>query len=117
METLSEDLISSASHRLSAFGFAWLGKDPEIRTTLRWDVGRNGTGFDRGNQVLWEEVEAEDVCLSVEPVHSVCAFSRIQLDPQLFSGSVFGSFITLSFEVSEQPSAVMVDQSASWPAT
>ena len=37
--------------RLSAFGFAWLGKDPEIRTTLRWGVGRNGTACDEHNQV------------------------------------------------------------------
>ena len=37
--------------RLPAFGFAWLGKDPEIRTTLRWGVGRNGTACDEHNQV------------------------------------------------------------------
>ena len=63
METLAEDLISSASHRLSAFGFAWLGKDPETRTTLRWGVGRNGTGCDELNQVWWEEIKAGDVWL------------------------------------------------------
>ena len=63
VETLVEDLISSASHRLSAFGFALLGKDLETRTTLRWGVGRNGTDCDELNQEWWEEIKAGDVWL------------------------------------------------------
>ena len=63
METLAEDLISSDSHRVSAFRFAWLGKDPETRTTLRWGVGRVWTGCDELNQVWWEEIKAGEVWL------------------------------------------------------
>ena len=49
-------LRGDARRGLDILRFAWLGKDPETRTTLRWGVGRNGTGCDELNQVWWEEI-------------------------------------------------------------
>ena len=55
--------------------------------------------------------------LSAKPVCSECAFGRIQLNPKLFAGGISCALKTVTFNVSEQPSAVLIDQSASWPAT
>ena len=55
--------------------------------------------------------------LSAKPVCSECAFGRIQLNPKLFAGGIPCAFKTVTFNVSEQPSAFLIDQSASWPAT
>ena len=55
--------------------------------------------------------------LSAKPVCSECAFGRIQLNSELFAGGIPCALKTVTFDVSEQPSAVLIDQSASWPAT
>ena len=55
--------------------------------------------------------------LSAKPVCSESAFGRIQLNPKLFAGGVLCALKTVTFDVSEQPSAILIDQSASWPAT
>lgn len=54
--------------------------------------------------------------LSAKPVCSECAFSRIQLNPELFAGGIPCALKTVTFDVSEQPSAILIDQCASWPA-
>ena len=55
--------------------------------------------------------------LSAKPACSECAFGRIQLNPKLFAGGIPCALKTVTFDVSEQPSAILIDQSASWPAT
>jgi len=54
--------------------------------------------------------------LSAKPARSECAFSRIQLNPKLFTGSILCAFKTVTFDVPEQPSAGLIDQSGSRPA-
>ena len=55
--------------------------------------------------------------LAARPACSECAFSRIQLNPKLFTGSILCAFKTVTFDVSEQPSAVLIYQSGLRPAT
>ena len=55
--------------------------------------------------------------LSAKSVCSECAFSRIQLNPKLLAGGILCALKTVTLDVSEQPSAGLIDQNASWPAT
>lgn len=54
--------------------------------------------------------------LSAKPAGSECAFSRSQLNPKLFTGSILCTFKTVTFDVPEQPSTVLIDQSGLRPA-
>ena len=79
-------------------------------------MARQERDCDVPSLAVQEKTVARVFGLSAKPVCSEFALSRIQLNPKLLAGGILCALKTVTFDVSEQSSAVLIYQSASWPA-